>query len=224
MAHAPRWLCVVVVVVSGCGERTAPPAAPARTTKAVPPETPKAEESDQAPGRPLQAEDLERLERELKIQLPTTYREFTLKRSGELLGYTYPLRGETRLWFDSLLFGFDVDRMISENTSQREPEWAAAEAFPGWWREYFLFGTNGGGDYYAVRLDGTPGVWFLNCETAEKALRAKSLDEFVTDSLQDYESDLAEYRQLEALYQQKVRGDITEAEFDKQWDAIVSEP
>jgi hypothetical protein len=86
-------------------------------------------------------QELDRIERELKVKLPKTYRQFMLARSKELLGYIYPLRGQTEVWFDSELFGLDVDHLISENTGQRRPDMAAGDAFPGWWKEYFFAAT-----------------------------------------------------------------------------------
>jgi hypothetical protein len=217
------WLaaCCPSIVAVGCQSATLPPAVPQAE------QTASTEIADQAStanagARPTTAEDLARIERELQIKLPVAYREFMLTRSKELLGYTYPLRGETELWFDSEFFGFNVDRLLSENEGQRSPGMAAGDAFPGWWKEYFFFGTNGGGDYYAMRLDGTPGVWFISCDSGEIRPYAESLDEYVAKSLEDYERELTTYGRLEELYQRKVRGDVNEADFEEQWQAIIA--
>ena len=172
--------------------------------------------------KPFTTEDLDRIEHELQIKLPGAYRKFMLARSKELLGYTYPLRGEPELLFDWDFFGFNVDRLISENTGQRRPDMAAGATFPGWWRKYFFFGSNGGGDYYALRLDGAPGVWFLACDAGTVNRYVDSLDEYVDQTLQRYTDDLKDYERLENLYQRKLRGEIEEAEFEKQWQEIIA--
>jgi hypothetical protein len=87
------------------------------------------DEADTTSRKPIADEDLNRIERKLRIRLPRSYREFMLTRSSELLGYTYPLRGKTEYWFDWEFFGFDVDRLVSENLGQREPDMAAGHAF-----------------------------------------------------------------------------------------------
>src|SRR5688500_9119892 len=101
------WVCLWCVV-AGCRSETIPPVAPqprieqSTTTKTA---IEGRAESDEP--EPTTAEDLDRIERELQIKLPTPYREFMLERSKELLRYTYPLRGETEYWFDSEFFGFN---------------------------------------------------------------------------------------------------------------------
>lgn len=111
---------------------------------------------------------------------------------------------------------------MAENIDQRRPDMAAEDTFPGWWRKYFFFGTNGGGDYYGMRLDGTPGVWFLACDGAKIKLYAKSLDEFVAKSLENYDKELELYMRLEELYQKKVRGEVTEEDFKRKWQEILN--
>ena len=215
------------VLLVGCQPRQ--PAAPPKdqvslTTSAepvVPATQPVAADDQPPPG--ITEEDLDRIETELKIKLPAEYRQFMPPRREKILSYTYPLRGETRFWLDSDFF-LDADRLISENLGQREADGAAADSFPKWWEKNVLFGTNGGGDYYVLRLDGQPGVWFLDCDAAEISKYADSLEDYMAKRLEDFPQELAKYKRLEVLWQQKEKGELGEEEFNKKWQAILEEP
>jgi hypothetical protein len=220
-------LLVILIFTGGCDARDPTPVvqSDAKPAEGLPPDHPAnapIEEKDIPAARPMTNEDLNRIERELEIKLPSHYGQFMVARSQELLGHTYPLRGQTELWFDSEFFGFSIDRLLSENIGQRRPDMAAGAGFPSWWKEYFFFGTNGGGDYYALRLDGTPTVYFVACDAGTIKPYIGSLEEYVTQSLNRYPAELAVYQKLEELYQRKLRGEITEADFDKQWQETVA--
>jgi hypothetical protein len=223
MLHRLSALLALAICVGCGGGVDRQPAAPVRPPMAQveSDSQPAASGTDEVPGRGFNQQDLDRIEQELQIKLPAEYREFMLTRSAELLKYTYPLRGETRWWFDSYFFAFDIKRLISENADQRQPDMAAGDTFPGWWKEYFFVGTNGGGDYYAIRLDGKPGVWFLACDGGTIRKWAASLDDYVAKCLEDYETELKQYRQLEEVHQAHARGEIDEAEFNRRWKEIL---
>lgn len=122
--------------------------------------------------------DLARIEVELGIALPPSYRELVRTRGAELAGLTEHFHGEIRPWFDPWVF-LSPNRVISVNTYQRAPNSAAGYSRPGWWREYFLCGTDNGEEFYCLRLDGTPQVWCLSGESGRISLRCGSLEEHV---------------------------------------------
>jgi hypothetical protein len=59
-----------------------------------------------------------------------------------------------------------------------------SDAFPKWWQQFFLIGSDGGGGYYCLRLDGVPGVWMIGSDNGDQAEKkfeslAEYLDNFV---------------------------------------------
>jgi hypothetical protein len=228
VAHFSRQLALLLVVsLAGCQTRqeaSSPDESSPQPIAAAEeqPASDGAAKQIKNPAVGITSQDLDRIEAALKIKLPAEYRRFMPARSEEIAGYTYTLRGETELWLDDNFF-LDADRLISENLGQRDPGWAAAEAFPRWWKEYFLFGTNGGGDYYAIKLDGSPGVWFLNCDGGSVKRYADSLEDYLAKSASDFPEELEKYKRLDVIWQQKVKGEIDEAEFERRWQAIVDE-
>jgi hypothetical protein len=122
--------------------------------------------------------DLARIEAELGITFPPSYRELVRTRAAELAGLTEAFRGEVRPWFEPWVF-LSPDWLISANTFERSPESAVGYSRPGWWQEYLLCGTDLGGDYFCLRLDGSPEVWLLEHETGKVKFRYKSLAEHV---------------------------------------------
>jgi hypothetical protein len=58
--------------------------------------------------------------------------------------------------------------------------------FPGWWRKYFIIGSNGGGSYFCLRIDGTPGVWFLWNDSGEVERSHPSLGDYLASRLEEY--------------------------------------
>jgi hypothetical protein len=103
--------------------------------------------------------DVTRVEMELGVGLPAEYRELLINRA-ELQSLTHVLGGVVYPFFLDSLY-LDPNWLIELNRLERNPEAATEYVFPGWWRKYFIIGSNGGGDYFCMRLDGTPGIWFL---------------------------------------------------------------
>jgi|GEM_PF-7044881 len=211
------FVVLLLVGVAGCGQSSEPHPLILESDKVgVDPET--APESKTA----MTNEDLDRIEHSLKLQLPAEYRRLVLARGSELSGYTYTLRGQAESWIEYDFFDLKSARIISENLGQRSPSMAAGHSFPGWWKEYFLLGSNGGGDYYVLRLNGTPGVSFMACDAGEIRPYADSLQDFVDQAIERYQAEAKTYTKLETLWQAKSRGELGEAEFDKQWQAIIA--
>jgi hypothetical protein len=128
--------------------------------------------------------DIKRVETELGVQLPAEYREILLN-GTELQALTHVLGGVVYPFFRDTLY-LDPDELIDVNTWGRKPESAVEYVFPGWWKENFIIGSNGGGDYYCLRLDDTPDVWFLCCDSGEISHCYSSVTDYVEDALESY--------------------------------------
>jgi hypothetical protein len=127
--------------------------------------------------------DLARIESSLGITLPSEYRELMLARGEELKEI-----GERQESFAETLF-LDPERLILENQSERQPEMGTAYAFPIWWKKFVLVGTNGGGDYYSLRLEGDEHVWMIGSDCGAKPKKKfKSFSDFVNNTIQSYEN------------------------------------
>jgi hypothetical protein len=131
--------------------------------------------------------DLARIEAELGISLPPSYRELMQTRGTELAGLTEDSSEGLRPWFDPWVF-LNPDRVISTNSYQRTPDSAAGYSRPGWWQEYFLCGTDNGEYFYCLRLDGSPEVWRLCGESGAVRFRCGSLEEHVEDRIASHKS------------------------------------
>jgi hypothetical protein len=146
-------------------------------------------------------QDLARIESRLKIALPTAYRDLVLQRSGEL---------KEAGGFDDELspFYLDPDAVIRANRQERPKDAGAGYAFPKWWHTYFLVGTNGGGDYYCLRLDDKPGVWVIGSDCGDRPTRvAPSLKAYVEKRLREHEErQREEARRQAAMQEEAVEG------------------
>lgn len=82
-----------------------------------------------------------------------------------------------------------AEHVIAPNLEEREPKMGTACAFPNWWESFFLIGTNGGGDYYSLRLDNTEGVWLIGSDCGDVPLRvADTLQQHVEQTIADHEA------------------------------------
>jgi hypothetical protein len=108
-----------------------------------------------------------------------------LTRFEELSSLIRQIHGVEYQWFEELVY-LDPEHLIFVNTSQRDGDSAAGLAFRNWWLEYFIFGSNGGGDYFCLRLDGSPEVWLLCTESWKKRVSAASIQEFVDESIEEF--------------------------------------
>jgi uncharacterized protein (TIGR02996 family) len=134
--------------------------------------------------------DLARIARELDIAIPDGYCELMRSRADELSRVAW-FQDE----FSSLYL--DAGKIIEENLGQREKNSGTAYAFPRWWKKFFLIGTNGGGDYYCLRLSNKPGVWMIGSDCGdEPTLIAETLPEYVNERIAEYEAE--QRRQAEA--------------------------
>jgi SMI1 / KNR4 family (SUKH-1) len=128
--------------------------------------------------------DLLRIEKALQISLPSEYRKFMLERSTELESYREEFCGESRSIFSDWLY-LDPDEIIRVNLSDRDSHSDVADIFPNWWRTFFMYGTNGAGDYFCQRLDGVPGTWMIGSDCGvEPSLLDATLEEEVEERLE----------------------------------------
>src|SRR5258708_7160101 len=99
-------------------------------------------------------------------------------RAAELKGLTVERGGVTRKWFDeNQSLYLDTAEVIKTNLWEREKgELGADYVFPGWWKTFFLIGTNGAGDYYCLRLKGDRKVWMIGTDCGENP--SKMYDSF----------------------------------------------
>ncbi len=135
--------------------------------------------------------ELSAIETQLKITLPDEYRKFMLARAGELA----PLGFDKK---DSFIF-LNPKVVIGANKFERSDD-ATAYSFPRWWETFFMIGTNGGGDYYCLRLDNQPGIWMIGTDCDEEpTLVAQSLNAVADEILKAHrqeEQPRAEHTEL----------------------------
>jgi hypothetical protein len=133
--------------------------------------------------------DLNSIQTRLNIALPDAYRELMRTRAEELRGFTYQLGDETRGWFDDLLY-LDADEVVRVNLSERQSNTGTECAFPDWSKTFFLIGTNGGGDYYCLRLDGDPKVWMIGSDCGdEPSEQYPTLMEYVEQQIEEFHEE-----------------------------------
>ena len=129
--------------------------------------------------------DFLRIEAELSITLPPSFREAMGPAADRLADME---------WFgeDSCLY-LEPEHFISANLQERPRDSGTSETFPNWSETFFMIGTNGGGDFYCLRLDGTPGVWSIGSDHADTpSLIAETFQKYIHDSVAEYEAWQAE--------------------------------
>jgi uncharacterized protein (TIGR02996 family) len=131
-------------------------------------------------------DELDRIEQELAIRLPAAYRVVMASKGGEFRALTYRLDGRDVPYFGDDLW-LNTDEFISTNKVEREPGMGTSYAFPKWWKTFFMFATNGGGDYYCLRLDNGPGVWMIGSDCGSEPTQTDaSLVTYIKGRLAEY--------------------------------------
>jgi SMI1 / KNR4 family (SUKH-1) len=151
-------------------------------------------------------DSLRLIESRLGIRLPVSYRA---------LHHDHANRLQKLDWSDAAInpLYLTAENVIAPNIEERRPEMGTACAFPNWWETFVLIGTNGGGDYYSLRLDNTEGVWLIGSDCGETPTR-------VADILQQYvEQTIAEHEAAKALEAERVR---RRAPFQKEIEAHLA--
>jgi SMI1/KNR4 family protein SUKH-1 len=123
--------------------------------------------------------DFDRIEAELGIALPPDYRAVMLAKAEELAA-----AGEADPSFAESVF-LTAEQVIDYNQAERDPE-ATALAFPDWWKRFFLVGTNGGGDFYCLRLTGDHCVWMIGTDCGDEPKQQyDSLSEYLDAEIKE---------------------------------------
>jgi hypothetical protein len=120
-------------------------------------------------------EGLKRIEGGLAITLPKEYRELMLSRGAELRQLNKDTGGRLREFIEA-----SANDVLILNCTERKPISGTTGAYPKWWEQFFLLGTDGGGGYYCLRLDGVAGVWMIGSDDdGEPEKKYPSLAKFV---------------------------------------------
>jgi hypothetical protein len=124
----------------------------------------------------MNTEEIERLERELKISLPTSYRIFLL---------SYP-EGVASVVGDFELIA-DAGRLLEMNTELRAKPFYR---FPPWPNHLFAIGENGCGDYYFLDLKDRSGtVRFVDHEKLNDERLASNVQEWIPSLLAEKKNE-----------------------------------
>ena len=122
---------------------------------------------------------LKRVEGGLAIILPAEFRAFMLARGAELRQINEETRGKLRQFIEAT-----ANELLILNCYERMPGSGTSDAVPQWWKEYLLIGTDGGGGFYGVCLDGRPGVWMIGSDCGEPEKKFDTLTEYVEHFIQ----------------------------------------
>jgi hypothetical protein len=158
------------------------------------------------------------IETRLGIRLPESYRELHRYHADRLRRLDWSGEAITPLYVTA-------EHVITPNLEERRPEMGTACAFPNWWELFFLIGTNGGGDYYSLRLDNTEGVWLIGSDCAETPTRvADTLLEYVETTIAAHEVALAKKAERDrkrAPFQQEIEAHLAAMAHDRASLALV---
>ncbi|VTR95755.1 : SMI1_KNR4 [Gemmata massiliana] len=122
---------------------------------------------------------LKRIEGGLAIILPAEYRNFMLARGAGLREFNKACGRRLAEALD-----LTANDVLITNCTERKPGSGTADAYPKWWQTFVLIGTDGGGGYYCLHLDGTPGVWTIGSDDDGEAEKLHgSLSDFVEDQV-----------------------------------------
>ncbi len=142
------------------------------------------------------------------MRYPVTYR---------VLHRNHAKRLQKLDWSDEVVnpFYLTAKNLIAPNIEERRPDMGTACAFPNWWETFVLIGTNGGGDYYSLRLDNTAGIWLIGSDCGETPTRvAKTLLQYVKQSIAEREAakaSEAERVRRRKPFQEEIDAHLTEA-------------
>ncbi len=128
----------------------------------------------------MKDDDIAQVEGKLGIRMPAEFRAAVQAQGSRLRGAVCDAGvGSARLAVDQIYL--TADRFVQANVAERASD-ATGRHFPGWERTFVLVGSNGAGDFYALRLDGGPGVWLIGTRCGSVPTRTyDSLDEFIGD-------------------------------------------
>jgi len=139
--------------------------------------------------------DFEQIESALKIKLPATYRKVMTKSGADIIALAKTIRA--KLQPDGPVF-LTAKALIDRNLAAREFD-DMASAFPKWQKTYVLVGTNNGGDYSCLKLDGKPGVWWIGTDCGNKPTKhSNTFQAHVDDEMSDLQFEADRLRDAHA--------------------------
>lgn len=134
--------------------------------------------------------DFANIQQQLGITLPPSYKALLLSRFQELQASGAFDDDLSRLFLNSTL-------VIHFNVDERGDDAGTPSAFPQWWKTFFLIGTNGAGDYYSLKLDGSPAVWMIGSDCGDEPTQMESsIEEFVDRVMAEHTAEVEARRQL----------------------------
>ncbi len=130
--------------------------------------------------------DIDHIRQELGVEIPAGYAQLMTTYGSRLRQYTYEVAGDETCWFEPELY-LSADLLIQSNRNERDIENDTARLFPQWWRTFLIIGDNGGGDFFGIKLDDSPGVWMLCSDEAPQAvLECEDLEAFVEERIESF--------------------------------------
>ncbi|MFN0020507.1 MAG: SMI1/KNR4 family protein [Pirellulaceae bacterium] len=146
--------------------------------------------------------DLTEIESKLSVVLPEKYRDLMLARA-EILRSSGCFNSELSRFF------LERDKIIRFNIMERLSDSGTGDAFPNWWEEFLLVGTNGAGDYFCTRLDNKPGLWMIGSDCGDQpSLIADSLPAFIDDSVQEHQKEQERAEKRQSVIQEEVTAEL----------------
>jgi hypothetical protein len=130
--------------------------------------------------------DVSLIEQRLGLTLPAAYRALLLAYPQRLHDTKLDLGWAQEPISERKLYG-DAERVIAENLDVRQPgtPWVGEEGGP-WPRRMFVIGDDQCGNYWCLDLDGGgDAVWFYNHEVGGFEPCARSLAEYVENTVRD---------------------------------------
>jgi hypothetical protein len=127
--------------------------------------------------------ELRQIESRLGVTLPQRYRRLQLEHADRLKKLGWSRKSLVPLYVTAA-------QVIRPNLAEREPGADNARAFPNWWKKFVMIGTNGGGDFYCVRLSNADGIWLIGSDCDDPPARvAATLDAFVEETIANREAE-----------------------------------
>jgi len=120
----------------------------------------------------MTATQLASIEQRLSVRLPAEFGTVLAEHGQRLQDATYELgwSKKAKYFVDQIFLA--PDQFVRVNMAERSVE-ATGRLYPGWEKSFVLVGSNGAGDFYALRLDETPGVWLIGTRCGDTPTRTQ---------------------------------------------------
>lgn len=132
--------------------------------------------------------DLDRIENELKIKLPSYYRSYIenypLQASKNKIGLN-----ENEEGMEDLYLYTDTSMIIKDNLYMRNTDWSDFNFV--WNDTYFQIGKDGTGGYYFIDINSElQNIFFFHISDNEMILEFESLDLFIDDCIEVFQESI----------------------------------